>query len=64
MTRFSSGVSEARSRRATAAFFKPDHPKSIDRYIDYFGDSASRPPDAAARDVLEAVAGSGGRAGA
>jgi hypothetical protein len=28
---------QARAREARRAFFKPDRPRAIDRYIDYFG---------------------------
>jgi hypothetical protein len=45
--------------RIRVRLVKPDHPRAIDRYIDYFGDSNRR---AAARDVcgerlLETLAG-------
>ena len=46
-------------RIASRGLFKPDHPRSIDRYIDYFGGpagDASRLADPCAEGLLDLVA--------
>ncbi len=43
----------------TRAFFKPDHPRAIDRYIDYFGDPRHGGTDVCGEGLLDAVAEAG-----
>lgn len=41
---------QARSRRARS-LYKPDHPRSIDRYIDYFGNGGAHGRNARGRFI-------------
>jgi hypothetical protein len=43
------------ARRCPTRLFKPDRPRAIDRYIDYFGGAAGRTSDSCGEALLDCL---------